>query len=97
MATRRDVVAVASTGPGDALSGFSNRGPHVDLAAPGENIASTWLQPRPVSSDSLELRQGSLPLEPQRYLLRGAAGGGRLPALLQARQREAGPRTAPIP
>jgi subtilisin family serine protease len=34
------VVAVGSVGPGGAPSGFTTRGDHVDLCAPGENIPS---------------------------------------------------------
>ncbi|MBA3306642.1 MAG: S8 family serine peptidase [Thermoleophilaceae bacterium] len=39
-----NVVCVAATDQSDALAGFSNYGArNVDLAAPGVNIASTWL------------------------------------------------------
>jgi thermitase len=36
------VLAVASTNQNDQLSSFSNYGSWVDIAAPGENILSTW-------------------------------------------------------
>jgi subtilisin family serine protease len=39
------VVAVAATDPDDARPSFSNYGPQVDIAAPGENILSTWREP----------------------------------------------------
>lgn len=35
------VICVGSTGPNDAKSGFSDFGPRVDVAGPGENIMST--------------------------------------------------------
>lgn len=35
------VVAVSATEPGDTLAGFSNFGSWIDLAAPGDNIATT--------------------------------------------------------
>jgi thermitase len=38
-----NVIAVASTGLTDQRSPFSNQGPEVDLAAPGEDIVSTGL------------------------------------------------------
>src|SRR5262245_10922793 len=59
MATRRDVISVASVSNQDVLSPFSNRGSQVDLAAPGQGIASTFLGPRPATTDSVALRQGS--------------------------------------
>ena len=40
-----NVIAVASTDSSDRRSGFSNHGPQVDIAAPGDSIVSTWLQP----------------------------------------------------
>ncbi len=40
-ATHVDVVAVSATDPSDALAGFSNRGPEIELAAPGVEIWST--------------------------------------------------------
>ena len=36
------VVGVAATDRGDARASFSNRGPQVDLAAPGVDVYSTW-------------------------------------------------------
>lgn len=42
IADREDVIAVAATDPSDVIAGFSNRGPYVDLAAPGVGIRSTW-------------------------------------------------------
>ncbi len=37
-----NVVAVAATDRDDQRPGYSNRGPEVDIAAPGHNIVSTW-------------------------------------------------------
>ena len=39
------VMAVAATDPDDARPSFSNYGPQVDIAAPGESILSTWREP----------------------------------------------------
>jgi subtilisin family serine protease len=36
------VIAVSATNSNDNLPAFSNRGPEIDLAAPGVNIYSTW-------------------------------------------------------
>ncbi len=38
-------VAVAATDANDQRPSFSNQGPEVDIAAPGESIISTWPQP----------------------------------------------------
>jgi hypothetical protein len=59
IASREEVISVASVGATDVVSGFSVRGPQVDLSAPGENIAVTWLMPRPGSGDSIAFRQPS--------------------------------------
>ncbi|MBM4429015.1 MAG: hypothetical protein FJ026_01535 [Chloroflexi bacterium] len=40
-----NVMAVAATDSSDRRTSFSNYGPRVDIAAPGDNILSTWLQP----------------------------------------------------
>lgn len=40
----RDTIAVAAVDSDGRLSRFSSRGPEVDIAAPGENILSTWLR-----------------------------------------------------
>jgi hypothetical protein len=37
-----DVLAVAATDQGDVHAGFSNHGPEVGVAAPGQDIYSTW-------------------------------------------------------
>ncbi len=42
-ATNANVVAVSATDQTDALAGFSNRGPEIELAAPGVTIWSTRL------------------------------------------------------
>lgn len=42
-ATDPNVLAVSSTDKSDVISGFSNRGPEIELAAPGEEIWSTRL------------------------------------------------------
>jgi len=42
-ATNTNVVAVSSTDMADVISAFSNRGPEIELAAPGEQIWSTQL------------------------------------------------------
>ncbi|MGD8395925.1 MAG: S8 family serine peptidase, partial [Candidatus Eiseniibacteriota bacterium] len=36
------VITVAATGQNDRYAGFSNRGPRIDLVAPGDDILSTW-------------------------------------------------------
>ncbi|HEX5175583.1 MAG TPA: S8 family peptidase [Chthoniobacteraceae bacterium] len=40
----RDTIAVAAVDENGRLSKFSSRGEEVDIAAPGENILSTWLR-----------------------------------------------------
>lgn len=40
----RDTVAVAAVDRAGQLARFSSRGPEVDVAAPGEDIVSTWLR-----------------------------------------------------
>jgi subtilisin family serine protease len=56
-----NIICVASTNQGDGLSSFSNFGPtSVDLAAPGENILSTF--PAGGISDQLRDSFGQLPL-----------------------------------
>jgi subtilisin family serine protease len=40
-----NAVAVAATDANDQRPSFSNQGPEVDIAAPGESIISTWPQP----------------------------------------------------
>jgi thermitase len=39
------VVAVAATDANDQRLSFSNQGPEIDIAAPGDSIISTWLPP----------------------------------------------------
>jgi subtilisin family serine protease len=39
----RDTIAVAAVNRNGTLTRFSSRGPEVDIAAPGEEILSTWL------------------------------------------------------
>ncbi len=39
----RDTIAVAAVDQNGQVADFSSRGPEVDIAAPGENILSTWL------------------------------------------------------
>jgi subtilisin family serine protease len=39
----RDTIAVGAVDENGQLAPFSSRGPEVDIAAPGENILSTWL------------------------------------------------------
>jgi subtilisin family serine protease len=41
----RHVVAVAGTDSSDSRLSLSSHGPEVDLAAPGESIVSTWVEP----------------------------------------------------
>ncbi len=55
LASRPDVVAVAATGRGDIVAGFSNLGPYVDLAAPGDQISTTFVEA--TGADSIGLRQ----------------------------------------
>jgi hypothetical protein len=45
-----DVIAVAATDALDQLAGFSNRGPWVDLSAPGANMAGTFVSHADVDS-----------------------------------------------
>jgi serine protease len=44
-ASCRNVLSVASTGPSDVRSSFSNYGDYVDVCAPGESIMSTMVFP----------------------------------------------------
>jgi hypothetical protein len=89
IASRPDAVCVASVGPTDVVSSFSLVGPHVDLAAPGEAMQSTWLMPRPPSGDSIAFRQPSY-----RTTLNGTSFAAPLvagaSALLQARRLQQG-------
>ena len=57
LAMRREVISVAATNAADNVGFPLSLGSQVDLAAPGFNVATTWLQPRPFSGDSLAMRQ----------------------------------------
>jgi subtilisin family serine protease len=89
LAMRREVISVAATNAADNVGFPLSLGSQVDLAAPGFNVATTWLQPRPFSGDSLAMRQpayrGNLSgTSFSSPLVAGAA------ALLQARQKQLG-------
>ncbi len=76
LAERDDVLSVAAVDSNDVVAAFSNRGPFVDLSAPGVAIRSTWsAQYAPAYSNPLNGTSFSAPL------VAGAA------ALLQARER----------
>ena len=86
-----NVICVASTGQHDTLSGFSNFGPAtVDLAAPGENILSTY--PAGAVSNDFVDRFGSDPLTAQ--WSRGGRGQ-EVAEDAQARARDRDQRFAP--
>jgi subtilisin family serine protease len=89
LATRRDVISVAGTNAVDNVGFTSSLGPQVDLAAPGVNIATTWLQLRPFSGDSIAMRQPSYRggLSGTSFSSPIVAGAA---ALLQARQHQLG-------
>ncbi|TMQ73482.1 MAG: hypothetical protein E6K80_00010, partial [Candidatus Eisenbacteria bacterium] len=89
IATRREVISVASVSSEDVLSGFSNRGPQIDLAAPGQNIASTYLAPRPATIDSLGQRQPSYSTALSGTSFSSPMTAG-VAALLQARRHQLG-------
>ncbi len=55
LALRPDIIVVGATDRFDKVTAFSNRGPEIDLSAPGEEIPTTTTS-RP-GSDSLGLRQ----------------------------------------
>ena len=52
-------VAVASTNQNDNVSGFSNFGDWVDIAAPGSNILSTWLTGQGSVEDNFDFLSGT--------------------------------------
>jgi subtilisin family serine protease len=59
-ATSPTIVAVASTGTTDQLSSFSNWGPNtVMLAAPGENIVSTYFDPKNPANNTYATASGT--------------------------------------
>ena len=53
------VVAVASTNQNDNVSGFSNYGEWVDIAAPGSSVLSTWLVGQGSVEDNYEYLSGT--------------------------------------
>ena len=53
------IVAVASTNENDNVSGFSNYGDWVDIAAPGSQILSTWLVGQGSVEDNYEYLSGT--------------------------------------
>ena len=55
LALRPDIIAVGATDRDDLVAAFSNRGPELDLCAPGERVPSTTLT-RP-GADSVGMRQ----------------------------------------
>jgi len=84
LANRDDVIAVAATDAGDQVAGFSNTGSFVDLAAPGDLIASTALVHD--AGDSVAMRRSAYDdaisgTSPSTAFVSGAA------ALLQALRR----------
>ncbi len=86
LADREDVIAVAATGPGDVVAGFSNLGAFVDLSAPGASIATTFV--RPTTSDSIGLRQPSyVVIDGTSFSSPMVAGGA---ALVQSQRRATG-------
>jgi hypothetical protein len=56
MGNRVDVLSVAATDADDAITRFSNRGDYVDVAAPGQFIATTSLL-KELGADSIALRR----------------------------------------
>ena len=54
LALRPDVLSVAAVDGNDVVTAFSNTGPHIDLAAPGVGMRSTYIQP--AGTDSFGLR-----------------------------------------
>ncbi len=94
LASRADVIAVAASDRGDAIAGFSNRGPYVDLAAPGVGILSTFAAPLS-GADSIALRQPAyVEIDGTSFSAPLVAGGA---ALVQAQRRARGePPLSPI-
>jgi subtilisin family serine protease len=54
-------ICVAATDQNDQLADFSNYGPGVDLAAPGQNIKSTWMKWQPLQTLLPESFETALP------------------------------------
>ncbi|WP_310552079.1 S8 family peptidase [Paenibacillus glufosinatiresistens] len=94
-----ETIAVGALGKGRQIAGFSNRGPYIDVYAPGEAVSSCWLKDgyKEMSGTSmatshvtgaaallLALRPGLSPRELKRLLRRTAQ-----PLRLRAGQRRA--------
>jgi subtilase family protein len=88
LATRSDVIAVAATDRNDVVAGYSNRGTYVDLAAPGSNLVSTFVQS--IGADSISQRQPTYGMLSGTSMSAPLVAGG--VALLQALRRATGQR-----
>ena len=82
LSERPEVLSTASIGPSDGLSPFTNYGPEIDLCAPGEAIASTWLARNPTAVPAYHPNLSGTSIAAP--FVTGAA------ALVQARQRQLG-------